>query len=95
MEDCDFEYIPNIYREAKRLIKNTKYLKLRLEATDEHISLQELYRQKQINAKHARYKETEEAELVFWAIENFEKKYGGVQSDNHNTARLPTDKATV
>ena len=76
-EEWEFEYLPNLFREAKRLIENTKYLKLRLEATDKNISLQELYRQKRINTKHARYKEKEEAELVFWAIEYFEKKYGG------------------
>jgi len=68
-EEWEYEYIPNVFREATRLIKNTKYLKLRLEAADEHITLQEYYRKKQINARRARHKEIEEAELVFWAIE--------------------------
>ena len=78
-EEWEYEYIPNVFREATRLIKNTKYLKLRLEAADEHITLQEYYKKKQINARHARYKEIEEAELVFWAIEHYEKIYGGQQ----------------
>jgi len=78
-EEWEYEYIPNVYREATRLIKNTKYLKLRLEAADEHITLQEYYRKKQINARRARHKEIEEAELVFWAIEYYEKIYGGQQ----------------
>ena len=90
-EQWEFEYIPNLFREAKRLIKNTKYLKLRLEAIDLNITLLELYRQKRINTKHARYKEKEEAELVFWAIEHFEKIYGGKQWIA--TARLEAVKA--
>ena len=78
-EEWEYEYIPNVFREATRLIKNTKYLKLRLEAADEHITLQEYYRKKQINARRARHKELEEAEVVFWAIEHYEKIYGGQQ----------------
>ena len=78
-EEWEYEYIPNVYREATRLIKNTKYLKLRLEAADEHITLQEYYRKKQINARHARHEEIKEAELVFRAIEYYEKIYGGQQ----------------
>ena len=76
-EPWEYEYIPNMHKEAKRLIGGTKYLKLRIEASDKEIFLAELYKHKGIHPKLARDKELEEAEIVFWALEYFEKIYGG------------------
>lgn len=78
-DDWELTYIPNMFREAKRLIDNTIYMKIRLYARDRDVSLRSIYDEKGLNYNFVRRQEQKEEKIVFWALEYFEKIYGGQQ----------------
>lgn len=74
-DEWEFTYVPNMFREATRLLKINKYLAIRLYSYENDIPMNELYKRKGINYNTGRKKENEEIDIVLWALKIFEKRY--------------------